>query len=214
MNFETKYLIRWGIPGWVLIMILGPFLFFNFKEISDVTKTTNFVALVAFLTVIGVPLGYLLNQIHHSLTWVLARVNPIRWGINKLPKKRGIPYESWEEYFTKELILDKYFFKDDIGMKLKERYQYLLSRKHELGGLTISLGVSWIVILIINIIKINMFWQWLYFVLIFLLFFLILFSRNYSSRNIDAYFKEYLKEASNYNYDNTDKKEKKDEASN
>ncbi|MFJ5760728.1 hypothetical protein ACIQAA_16685 [Neobacillus sp. NPDC093182] len=195
MNFDTKHLVRWGIPGWILIMMLGPYIFFSYQqEIKEMSKTINVLALGAFLTIIGVPLGYLLNQIHHSITWVLVRVKIL----NGMYKKG-----TWDDYFEKELKLDEIFFKDEIGAKKKERYTYLLSRKHELGGVTVSLGLSSIVILIFKISeKINGAWSWIYLAVVIILFLIILLSRNYSSRNIDKYYKHYLESIDNPNNSN------------
>jgi hypothetical protein len=184
MNFETKYLIRWGIPGWIMILTLGPYLYIYYESARKVS--VNLIAVGAILTVIGVPLGYLLNQIHHSLTWVIVRCKII----HKIFKK-----DNWDEYFEKELKLDELFFKGDEGAKKQERYRYLLSRKHELGGVTVSLGISLFTIFLINVCDgNNKIWSWLYFIVVVILFFIILISRNYSSRNVEKYFKKYLDE--------------------
>lgn len=176
MNFDTKHLVRWGIPGWIMIMCLLPFFYINYEELRVMTVKVNPVAIGAFLTVTGVPLGFLLNQIHHSLSWVIPRIG------------------KWEKYFNQELILDEIFINDTNGEKMQERYRYLLSRKHELGGVTISLGVSVIVIMIYNLYYRVVFgWEWFYFITVLALFLIILVSRNYSSKNIDRYFKYYLK---------------------
>lgn len=193
MNFDTKYLIRWGIPGWILIMILGPFIYFQFPiEINKIIKESNTLALGAFLTVIGVPLGYLLNQIHHSLFWVIKRFRFSR----KILKQ-----EKWYEYFRQEIQVDNMFFFDEKGLRKKERYQYLLSRKHELGGVTVSLGIVCIVQLIVNIQTSTMHgWSLCYFILSIILFLIIAISRWYSSKNIDKYFEHYLNESADPKY--------------
>ncbi|MEH7392584.1 hypothetical protein [Bacillus sp. JJ1474] len=189
MNFDTKHLVRWGIPGWILIMILGPYIFFNFQnEINDIIKTIDPLALGAFLTIIGVPLGYLLNQIHHSFFWVVPKFRFSRRILNQ---------EVWNDYFSKEISLDKLFFKDEIGKMKKERYQYLLSRKHELGAVTVSIGIALIVIFLVNkMLNVNFGnWSWWYFWGVFVLFVIIFISRWYSSKNIDKYFEQYLSES-------------------
>jgi O-antigen/teichoic acid export membrane protein len=187
MNFDTKHLVRWGIPGWILIMIIGPYFYFVFQnDINEIAKTINLLALGAFLTVIGVPLGYLLNQVHHSLFWVMRKL---------VISRKILKQEKWYQYFSEEIQLDKLFFKDENGRLKKERYQYLLSRKHELGGVTVSLLISCLVILFVNIKKSITIWSWWYLSFVFILFVIIFISRWYSSKNIDKYFKEYLKES-------------------
>lgn len=176
MNFETKYLIRWGIPGWIMMMILLPFFItIHFETLANhVTTSSNLLALGAALTLLGVPLGYLLNQIHHSLFWVI-------------PKRKG---EQWKEYFDSEILLDE---KIKDKPEDKERYRYLLSRKHELGGITVSLAISAFVILIANFWGgYHDIWSWLYFVVVATILVIIFFSRKYSSANIDHYYKHYL----------------------
>ncbi|MFJ8071617.1 hypothetical protein ACIQZD_22130 [Peribacillus sp. NPDC096447] len=182
MNFDTKYLIRWGIPGWTMVMVLSPYMivtYFDFLS-KQVYNASDLLAIGAVLTVLGVPLGYLLNQIHHSLFWVLPRVNKDKWTI----------------YFDEELDIDEYFADDnEDGMKdaLKERYRYLLSKKHELGGIVMSLGISAFVILIFNCTMDEFHaWCWWYFIILLALFTVLLLSRQYSSENIDRYHNHYL----------------------
>lgn len=181
MNFDTKHLVRWGIPGWIMIIALTPYLYFSIdelKEVREMLNSLNLVAVGAFLTVTGVPLGYLLNQIHHSLTWVIPRYFS----------------NGWNKYFNQEIKVDEVFVTEEHGEKLQERYRYLLSRKHELGGVATSLGISSLIIFIIIIFQpINQFWSWIYFCIVLLLFLIILISRNYSSRNVEKYFDYYLK---------------------
>ncbi|QGM30512.1 hypothetical protein GI482_09045 [Bacillus sp. N3536] len=188
MNFDTKHLVRWGIPGWILIMILGPFIYIQFQtSIEKFIEDSNTLALGAFLTVIGVPLGYLLNQIHHSLFWVIKKIK-----ISRKIKKQ----DEWYKYFRQEIQVDKMFFKDELGQRKKERYQYLLNRKHELGGVTVSLGIVCLVQIIVNCIKGTILgWPMIYFVLSLLLLGIISISRWYSSKNIDKYFEQYVKES-------------------
>lgn len=188
MNFDTKHLVRWGIPGWILIMILGPFIFFQFQnEIGEIIKANNALALGAFLTIIGVPLGYLLNQIHHSLFWVIRKFR-----VSREIKRQN----EWYKYFRQEIMVDKLFFKDEIGQRKKERYQYLLNRKHELGGVTVSLGIVCLVQIAVIIFKKTIQeWSLIYFFISFSLFLIIAISRWYSSKNIDKYFEQYVKES-------------------
>lgn len=191
MNFDTKHLVRWGIPGWILIIAIGPFIFFNYQnEIVSIIDTVHLLAIGAFLTIIGVPLGYLLNQIHHALFWVL---------FNK-------QYKDNREYFRHEILIDTLFMQGEKGKFMHERYRYLLSRKHELGGLTVSLGLSSLIILVIKINEsVNKTWSWVYFLIIFILFLLIWKSRDYSSENLDEYFDYYIEQSKNIPEEKEDK---------
>jgi O-antigen/teichoic acid export membrane protein len=176
LNFETKYLIRWGIPGWLMMMVLMPFfitIHFDFL-VKHIVTSTNLLALGAALTILGVPLGYLLNQIHHSLFWVLPRLGK----------------ERWDEYFTEELELDEKLKGEE---EYKYRYTYLLSRKHELGGITVSLGISTIVLMTTMIWGEHYDrWSWVYISIVFVNFLIILLSRQYSSQNLNKYYDYYL----------------------
>ncbi|WP_227397337.1 BA5345 family protein [Jeotgalibacillus aurantiacus] len=185
MNFDTKYLIRWGIPGWVFILITSPFLLevFNDLVVNTFNTNSNIVAVsaVAILTLIGVPLGYIMNQIHHSLFWVIPKTG----------------FES-ERYFKDEILLDNYFNAHKNGDELRKRYSYLLTRKHELGAVMVSCILSTLIniIVIFNIGDILIIsWYGLYFLLTLFFLFLIVKSRNYSSKNVQRYFEYYLAEA-------------------
>lgn len=184
MNFDTKYLIRWGIPGWIMVMVLLPYMiitYFDFLS-KHVFNAPDLLAIGAVLTVLGVPLGYLLNQIHHSLFWVLPRINK----------------NKWEIYFNEELEIDEYFSTgNEDGEKdaKRERYRYLLSKKHELGGVFISLLISALVVLIVNLTRDEFHaWSWWYFLIVLVLFTVLLLSRQYSSENIEKYHEHYLNE--------------------
>jgi hypothetical protein len=82
MNIETKYIIRWGIPGWVLIaFILIPFVLTeNGREKLLGLGAINTAELLAvFLSAgfIGVPIGYLLHQLYFSINWLFRVDNKI-----------------------------------------------------------------------------------------------------------------------------------------
>ncbi|WP_437830583.1 hypothetical protein ACQRXC_03870 [Niallia taxi] len=188
MNFDTKYLIRWGIPGWLMVMCLFPyFIIINFSYLAKhVSNATDLLAVGAALTVLGVPLGYLLNQLHHSLFWVLPK-----WWKRK-----------WVEYFKEEIQMDEYFDGDEKREKKRERYRYLLSRKHELGGIVVSLGISASIILIhcIYLIIGNHHikkWEVIYFIVVLILLLIMWLSRNYSSKNVKEYQEYYITQSRN-----------------
>ncbi|OIK09392.1 hypothetical protein [Bacillus sp. MUM 13] len=56
MNFDTKHLVRWGIPEWLMDMVLLPY----------VSNASDLLAIGAVLTVLGVPLGYLLIAYYNT----------------------------------------------------------------------------------------------------------------------------------------------------
>ncbi|WP_044893560.1 hypothetical protein [Bacillus alveayuensis] len=68
MNFETKYLIRWGIPGWYLLGWVGFLIYQNdpWQIRSFLATNNNILALITIFTtlfvIFGVLLGYLLHQ--------------------------------------------------------------------------------------------------------------------------------------------------------
>lgn len=171
MNFETRYLIRWGIPGWILILSLYiQYLIINPNWINVFTNESSAAILgtTVVLAVVGIPVGYLLNQIHHIYTWVI-RVD-------------------WDEYFNMENELTNIFLNHKQGEKIRERYRYLLTRIHELGGIFIALLIV-LSISIYNLIFDSMYKStsfWIYFVVIILVTICIYLSRNYYSRNHDA----------------------------
>lgn len=182
MNFETKYLIRWGIPGWIMVMVLLPYYivaYYDFLNDTLLSSITDILALGAVLTVLGVPLGYLLNQIHHSIFWVCHR------------KKN----DGWDKYFKEEIDIDEYFDKDEKFQAKRDRYRYLLSKKHEVGGVSISLILSGSVIVLTNLFGNNHLWSWIYFIVVLILSILFWQNRNYSNKNIDKYHDYYLRKS-------------------
>ncbi len=184
VNFDTKYLIRWGIPGWIMIMILGPYLVLFYEDIRGILIKENvLLGMAAALTAIGVPLGYILGQLHHSIMWVI-----VEFSFKK-------EHDNWSKYFEKELKLDKLFSEDKYGAKYQERYRYLLSKKHELGGASVGLIISCIVILILNVSDHLNLLKWLYFTGVFWIMFFLVVSRCYSSKNIDIFFNHCIEKS-------------------
>src|SRR5690606_13490333 len=132
------------------------------KNISDfINKAPELLATAAFLIIIGIPVGYILNQIHHVWIWVI-RVN-------------------WEEYFEMELEINKQIAKcKGREEELKDRYRYLLNRVHELGGLFVALFPTYIFLLsyhFYNRFELN-FYIILYFIILFIVAIAIFLSRN------------------------------------
>lgn len=128
MNFDTKYLIRWGIPGWIFILIMALYFFFfaDGKTLAEFTNKNVFFVGVTF-ALIGVPLGYIFNQLHMYFDWVER--------------------EDWADFFKHEIKIDEYFVK---GKGYPERYRYLIAKKHEVGSILVSFVLSTIIILFLN----------------------------------------------------------------
>ncbi|MYL57210.1 hypothetical protein GLW20_06795 [Virgibacillus halodenitrificans] len=177
MNFETRYLIRWGVPGWVFIITIGIYLGlieYGGKEemLSNIiSNAPNLLATAAFLIIIGIPVGYILNQVHHVWIWVI-RVD-------------------WDTYFQMEQEITKIMSISERSVELQNRYRYLLNRVHELGGLFVALTPTLFILFFYHLL--NRSWNTLtimYFVLLFIISTVIFLSRNYYRRNLDAFTKD------------------------
>lgn len=132
MNFETKHIIRWGIPGWVFIISLISYFIFSTPGLLINLKIKyglTILSLSAILAGIGVPIGYLIHQISMFFGFVIRH--------------------KWEKYFKEEYELDSKIIGNDNGEKIRERYRHLISRVHELRALKYSNGLSMLTILVI-----------------------------------------------------------------
>ncbi|MEB7771436.1 BA5345 family protein [Kurthia gibsonii] len=174
MNFDTKYLIRWAIPGWVfLILMIFYFSIMNEGLLIENLKGTLILGLSASIALLGIPLGYLLNQLHHFLFWVC---NP----------------GNWVKYFEEEFEVDK-LLTEESNKELRERYRYLLAKKHEVGSVFMSFLIAFILVVIFN----SSLFQWDKLSTIYCLINLgavciWFFLRKYSSGNIDYHYKQLV----------------------
>jgi hypothetical protein len=165
LNFETKYFIRWGVPGWIFIVTIGIYMYLlDYKDrklLNDVISNgPELLATAALLIIIGIPVGYVLNQIHHVWIWVI-RVNKVK-------------------YFKMEL---------KRSTELRERYTYLLNRVHELGGIVVALIPSFIFLLVYHKLM-NLQFNFpfvLYFIILGVVSLVMLCSRDYYRSNLDAF---------------------------
>ncbi|MEK4566053.1 hypothetical protein MKX54_15405 [Alkalihalobacillus sp. FSL R5-0424] len=157
MSFETKYLIRWGIPGWTFITLLSLLMILNDVSFSvDIESTTNLLSITGVLTVLGVPLGYLFHQIYFAFSWVF------------LGNFKDVTKET-TEHFSNEIkkIFSGDYFKVEMAWHailldieetekrdyIVDRYRHLLSNVHSLGVLSlvfIIFNILTIVMLLIN----------------------------------------------------------------
>ncbi|WP_427125146.1 hypothetical protein ACQCPP_31655 (plasmid) [Priestia megaterium] len=158
MNFESKYLIRWGIPGWVLIFWVV-YYYFVLRGIDpmgiNVKDGTKVITTVISLTVLGVPIGYLLHQLYFVALWIFNKStrkqldNSVKEVTNFPYFKDGDNENIWGnntsddyyqfEYVWHKVLLDK---ESEIRSYWESRYRHLLSTIHGLGSLFASLIVS------------------------------------------------------------------------
>ncbi|MFP5180139.1 hypothetical protein ACN6A9_01910 [Bacillus safensis] len=180
MNFETKYLIRWGIPGWVfLLMSLWPVAIFHANLPTD--NPVESISVIFSTAAIGIVIGYLIHQMYFAWSWILGfwrrsiltseiaelidapqPVENEKWykfrERNKLSKKRA------NEYFTLEFEWQNRLSKvkeDSRRDYIAKRYAHLLSTTHSLGALCFALLLSLIInithyiLMIVNILSSN-----------------------------------------------------------
>lgn len=143
MNFDTKYLIRWGLPGWIFILYTAAyFIEKDSINIWAITKDSG-QATVSILAAIpiGIVVGYLIYQLYFMMLWL--NINAYKPVISeKALKKMGYAVPKKDSYFFIEFMwhrtLSKLDNPDEMNY-LSERYRHLLTKKHESGSLFISL---------------------------------------------------------------------------
>ncbi|MBR0601175.1 hypothetical protein HF695_02550 [Bacillus safensis] len=147
MNFEAKYLIRWGIPGWMLIFWIVTFLVSTYY--NEILSKFNFldlgklVGVFISLGVFGVALGYIIHQLYFALNWI---TNKTRIFENALKEVDDFPKpENWGDNSNKDYFYFEYLWHRNL-LELNEekrtyivgRYRYLLSTVHGLGTIFVS----------------------------------------------------------------------------
>ncbi|PEJ57049.1 hypothetical protein CN692_14215 [Bacillus sp. AFS002410] len=147
MKFETKHLIRWGIPGWVFIFWLFYEMLF-LKGINPLdTKMADLktgLTLLISLTAIGVPIGYLLHQMYFGYVWVSNKnknyVKIARKVGKKFPRPNGWGQNKNQDYFHFEYVWHQVLIKQNAETRayLEARYRHLLGNIHGLGALFVS----------------------------------------------------------------------------
>lgn len=177
INIDTKYLVRWGIPGWIFILTLSLY-FTIYADDQALSEFNNKNALFVGVTfaLIGVPLGYMFNQLHMYFDWVL----------------RG----NWNVFFKDEILIDTYL---SSNKDYRERYRYLLAKKHEVGSVLVSFCISSLIILLVNFTHSQYsYTKWLYLIVVLLLTFIWWELRCYSTRNVWAHFQHLKNEAKEF----------------
>ncbi|KKI90131.1 hypothetical protein WQ54_23820 [Bacillus sp. SA1-12] len=134
MNFDSKYLIRWGIPGWTYLAVLLIYFFlYDFDQMKTFIFSKDVPIIVASLSLFigaGVILGHLIHQISLYLGFVI-------W------TKKG-------KYFKKEYEMDIRIIKSKFGSEIHRIYQYRLGNVHAYRTLCFSLFLSLITLIILS----------------------------------------------------------------
>jgi len=159
MNFETRYLIRWGIPGWVFILFCSTAYYSIYhKQLMKIdVNIPNLLGLIISLGFIGVVLGYLMHQIYFSINWLFSNQSTkiILSMLSKIEQAKKfnitetdtphVKYYKMEFEWHKQLSL----LDEDQRDYISNRYRYLLSTIHGLGALLVSISTCIIFIFII-----------------------------------------------------------------
>jgi hypothetical protein len=141
MKFESKHVIRWGIPGWVFLTLI--FLALKIANFTitgsfishELKKPTELLSSIVSFALIGVPVGYLLYQSYFYTFWIRNNRNE-------------------KKYFEIEYKFHKSVLNLDTPEKMQyvsDRYRHLLGRVHDLGSLLMSLIISIIIIIFMAI---------------------------------------------------------------
>jgi hypothetical protein len=151
MNIETKYLIRWGIPGWVFILlvsIMGYLIFHPNIKLNNV-DLVDILGLLVSAGFVGVPIGYLFHQLYFSYNW-LGKGRVFDKAVELVDDKDKIKGPCWGQnghidYYRFEHVWQKELIKlasDEKRLYLSERYRHLLTTIHGLGALWVALALS------------------------------------------------------------------------
>ncbi|WP_407270030.1 hypothetical protein [Radiobacillus sp. PE A8.2] len=144
MNFESKYLIRYGIPGWIFLIWIALHLFIAGKiTISDDIEPIKVISSLVLVISLGVVIGYVFYQSYFTLVWVLKTNNNfINRTLKSVEKKKiKLPEDFNERNFLIEFLWHSHILKlEEYKLSyLSQQYEYLSNRKHELGSLLVTL---------------------------------------------------------------------------
>ncbi|BAD63864.1 phage-related protein [Shouchella clausii KSM-K16] len=146
MNFESKYLIRWGIPGWTFITLGTIITIINFPDFveDNFESSSQLLSITGVLLIAGVPVGYLFHQLYFFFGWVLLHkpLNRTKTMTEYLISKRLLEFIK-DDYFRLEVAWHATMadMSKDKRDYVTSRYSHLLSTTHSLGVLSIVLGL-------------------------------------------------------------------------
>jgi hypothetical protein len=199
MKFESKYLIRWGIPGWVFIFLVGlPLINIHYDSlISKNFSMPQILGLFASLALFGVPLGYLMHQFYFFVNWLRRDHRTFDNALALVEKGLFVEPECWKidnvrDYFYFEFIWQRELIKLDKEKReyISERYRHFLTTIHGLGSLLVSLITSLIFngYIIVKEYKELIPWQFIvYLFIIVILIYSTLRTFNYYSKNLNHF---------------------------
>ncbi|KGP73548.1 hypothetical protein [Pontibacillus yanchengensis] len=156
MNVESKYIIRWGIPGWLIIiyyLLLDHA--FSKQKVYYLDNPPPIEVIVALLTAVsfGLIVGYLLHQAYFAMEWIFGRGSQeVSLEIKQVLEGAGLHYgiekEPERQYFYFEYLWQKSLANIQTSHKmeyLSARYRHLLTKTQELGVLRFSIIICLII---------------------------------------------------------------------
>lgn len=167
MSFETKYLIRWGIPGWMLIFWIGTyFAITEYAYISAHINLNEFGKLIGVfisLSIFGVVVGYIIHHLYFVANWIFNKNrifdNAIKQ-VKDFPEPANWKDNNMNDYFYFEVLWHENLLKlkEDKRNYIVERYRYLLSTIHALGTVLVSHCLAFVFIVIASLFKYGKFY--------------------------------------------------------
>ncbi len=151
MKFESKYLIRWGIPGWLFIFwLVYNVIYVRKVYLPDITfpDLSKGLSFIISLLALGVIIGYVIHQIYFAYVWVMGQFRNHDNFANdvgeKFPKHDGWGTDKNDDYFQLEYVWHSMLLNLDESKRkyLEDRYRHLLGTVHSLGALLMSSGLS------------------------------------------------------------------------
>lgn len=154
-NSEMQ-ILRWGIPGWIAVLtyIILSFSINNYDAGALKEKTNidaSLLAGTAILTVIGIPLGYVVYQIYFCVKWKFFNMNKkidsmfsdivIYNELSSGDSKRNMnSMDSWKKAErTFNIFLSEFINKGTISYKdIMRQYKSFQSRTNRVHGLGAS----------------------------------------------------------------------------
>ncbi|MER3125055.1 hypothetical protein ABQG68_06505 [Bacillus pumilus] len=168
MSFETKYLIRWGIPGWMLIFWIGTY--YAISESDYISAHINFtefgklIGVFISLSIFGVVVGYIIHHLYFVSNWIFNKKRIFDNAIEQVenfPKPSNWKENNKDDYFYFETLWHESLLKlkEDKRNYIVERYRYLLSTIHALGTVLVSHFLAFLLTVIASVIKYGMFFD-------------------------------------------------------